>query len=261
MPRFSIESLIASRDVALECYETIARAANEALSVVAGWNVYLPSVQATGRFPTRVYCPCADGLDPRVRREIDRAYWRVLIAESGIRDTMSAKAMRDLTDGIEGDDCPELTAANVEATCRGLAAKREEMFGDFILSIYQAISWDHKTNHPAAFSRRMVLTRCGSSWQSRWPDVAIDSPVYELERALAVLADLPAPNYDASIRRRISEGVKFGEWVDAPAPAGEPPTFRIKFFKNRNGHVEVRPDLIEEMNRIIAAAWPDALPW
>lgn len=253
--RFSIEALVASRDAVVESFRESARRISEAVNTGEEWSLHLPSL----RTDQGVYLlDNKEGdLDSRIVLNIDQAYWRALMQRSGIRDIMSASAMKDLDSTVSSEKCPELTAAHIRATFHGLSARREGMFSDFLISIYKHICWDRKTNQPAQFGERMILHRCQSYWSKDRPTIEYNSVVVELERALATLAGNPVPTFDTSVQRAV-KGVAFGEWFSAP---GENPTFSIKLFKNGNGHLRVKRNLIDEMNRIVAASYQNALPW
>lgn len=261
LERFSIEALIASRDALIKLYEDAAAIGKQAQEIASQWEIWLDQLHCDAQYRRKVYCEEAGGLDPHIRRNIDRAFWSKMINKSGVRDTMSRKTMEEMQKTIDGDDCPELTASNIEAVFQGLADNKEKMFGDFLISIYRRLSWNYKTNEPAKFGTKMILSYAAG--YGGYPNINYDSVLLELERALATLAGIPVPVRSISIASKFPRlnGPAYGEWVTAHAEPEQEPTFSVKLFKNKNAHVRVRPDLIKEMNLIIAAAWPSALPW
>ena len=267
LKRFSVESLVASRDAVVENYEAAAERMRHVKSLMASsaWSndLRLPrvSIDSDGRsYGHELYDDRTGRLDAGGLRAIDEAFWSYLIDQSGVQQIMSTDAIKKMRESIGGKDCPAFTTDNVRATFAGLAQRQDEMMEELVVSVYRRLSWNHKTNAPARFGAKMILSYCGCDWRDH-PWIDYDSPVLDLERALYALDDQPAPTRELSIETLI-RGAGYGEWVGAaPMREGTEPVFSIKVFKNRNGHVRVRGDLVDRMNQIVAKAWPERLPW
>jgi len=240
LARFSLESLVASRDLAVERYKAAAKAVSEARISAKEWEIGLPRVSVSVEGHDIPLWNHHDGCtSKRGLQAVDREYWRHMVDKSGIRDGMSTEAIRKMDDTIRGKDCPEFTQANIEATFAGLFANKEAMFGQLVLSVYRRISWDHKTNQPAQFGKKMILKSC-SCYLMSTPWLDHQSPLLDLERALFTLDQQPLPTYDLSLARTIQK-VDFGQWLEvAPTDQGKQSPFKVKVFMNRNGHVVVR---------------------
>jgi hypothetical protein len=147
----------------------------------------------------------------------------------------------------------------VRATFVQLHAKRGEFFERGVLAVFRGLSWDYKTNRPQAFGRRIVVKHVLDAWGS--PDQHATDRLDDLERAMHLLGGRPEPDHRVSVNSRLwDERRKHG----ACAPwSGEltDEYLRIRLWKNGNAHIAfLRQDLVDEMNRILAKHFPNALP-
>ena len=186
---------------------------------------------------------------------VDAALWDHLLEESGLRTFLDHKAREEWAEQIDKHRTPPLTPENVRATFQSLHARRGEFFERGVVGVFRSLSWDYKTNRPQAFGKRLILRGVHGAYG--FPDDRRCSLLDDLTRALHVLDGKPEPDHregvSARLYRRRREDANEEELVD--------PYLRIRTFKNGNAHVTMlRPDLIDEMNRILARHYPDALP-
>jgi hypothetical protein len=187
-------------------------------------------------------------------KSFDCLAWRHLMRESGILSFMDATARQAWTKSLEMGDAPELTRENIEATFSRLYADRGEMFERGVIACFKRLSWQYQTNLPQRFGKRIVLTGvCGYYGHQRADELD------DLLRVLHVLDGKPEPDHRNGMRSLLhgTAASIFNRRRDTV----ENDYLSIRMFKNGNGHVTFRrPDLVEQMNRIIAKHYPGALP-
>lgn len=193
-------------------------------------------------------------LDKMARLGVDMAAWQYLMHESGLRSLMDAAAREKWDKAIAAGDIPELTEPNIRSTFKMLHDSRGEMFERGVIATFKALAWCYKTNLPQKFGTRIVMRYItGAYYGDRKADELDD-----LQRVLAVLDGKPEPDHRNGVRAALSRvGIRYND----PRGSCETEYLHIRTFKNGNGHITFkRPDLVEQMNRIIAKHYPGALP-
>lgn len=180
-------------------------------------------------------------------KKLDGYAWRRLMKDSGNLTFMDAKAREDWSKSIQEGKHPELTYENIVATFRDLHASRQDMFHRSIISLFQKLSWDYKTNRPFKFGKRIIISYITGYHSGGGKDKLDD-----LTRAHCVLDGKPEPDYRQGFNSLIQYGQSTGHV--------ENDYLSVKWFKNANGHVTFkRPDLIEKMNKILHLYYPNAI--
>ncbi|MDR5662247.1 DUF4942 domain-containing protein [Burkholderia cenocepacia] len=192
-----------------------------------------------------------DEAEAAMVRIVDIRGWDYLLSESGLRTFMDAKAREQWSSQIAEGDVPELTAANIEATFAQLYGARGDMFERGVLQCFRLLSWNYKTNQPFKFGRRIIVKYLFSHGSSNY---RVKNELDDLMRVFSVLDGKPEPDH----RHGIS-----GLVMDAQhqrKTEAENTYFHLRWFKNGNGQLTfLRPDLVEQMNKILAKHHPDAL--
>jgi hypothetical protein len=269
IPSLSLEALVFARDRILQAYVDAAkglRTARESLPIELGYRG-LPRVEiATDCGGIRFDELETDPRDrERLREAIDRVLWARLFELSGAEQIMSSDARNQLQRSLSGrpnhgdPKLPELTVDNILATFHGFALKAEDTFGDCVESVFRKLSWNYRTNEPYRLGRKMILSYAVSAYDVTGETCSrVDSDsLVDLERALHVLAKRPQPTHQTGLRAL--QRILWGAWVDVPSSAGAP-LLRLKVYRKRSAHVEIlEPELVDDLNRIMAARRPFVL--
>lgn len=260
VPSLSIENFLAQRDAMI----VRARAARRALQEIHELAGALPDVpDSSGWFrldvytePLRLTFVDDRGFDAYTKA-IDAACWARLLDLSGLRTFMDASARKQWDENIERRQVPELTHENVEATFRALYATRRDMFERGVVEVFKSLSWDYKTNNPVMFGKRIILRRVYDVWGGahRYTTISFDgaNKLDDILRVLCLLDGRPEPDHRQGAYRKL-DAAKL-------APVDFDGYFTTRGFKNGNGHLTfLRPDLVDQMNQIVAKHYPGALP-
>ena len=269
VPSVSIQNMLNQRAAVLERLEMLFEQISETVAMAHRANIGLPDFCLTTGYSRQVdwritgsYASERPKLLEAMRKHIDLGAWRYLMNESGLRSLMDAKARKDWDEALESGKFPELTRENIEATFQTLHASRGEMFERGVINVFKSLSWDYKTNQPAKFGKRIVVTylldsayrakqyRHFASFNHRMTDQLDD-----VIRVFSIMDGKPEPDHRASIR-----GLLFAA-KEAGQSSAEHEYFSVKWFLNGNGHLTIkRPDLVDAMNNILAKHFPGALP-
>jgi hypothetical protein len=191
---------------------------------------------------------------------LDAALWGHLMHESGLRSFMDATARETWDKSIHEAKTPALTQENIAATFAQLYAVRGDMFERGVIEVFRGLSWNYKSNLPHKFGKRIVVGRFMDCYGSV-SGYARSDRLSDLERCMYMLDGKPAPDHRQGIVQQCGEIQR--QWIRSSnfKREAEDDYFRVRWFKNGNGHFYFkRPDLIERMNGIIAKHYPGALP-
>ncbi|WP_048989155.1 DUF4942 domain-containing protein [Burkholderia cenocepacia] len=192
-----------------------------------------------------------DEAEAAMVRIVDIRGWDYLLAESGLRTFMDAKAREQWSNQIAEGDVPELTAANIEATFEQLYGARGDMFERGVLQCFKRLSWNYKTNQPFKFGKRIIVRYLLSHSSSNY---RVTNELDDLMRVFGLLDGKPEPDHRHGMSGLISDAQRQRK------TEAENAYFHLRWFKNGNGHLTfLRPDLVKQMNKILAKHHPNAL--
>lgn len=272
VPSISIHNLVAQRDAALACLRKIREAVEEYQRV--GEAIKVGEGYSSAQFSRAAHKweePISDG--PRyshrgggehltspgwlawASKTVDASLWEHLLALSGIRTYMDAKAKADWDEAIEKNTTPPLTVENAFETFRLLHGKRGEFFERGVLQLFRNLSYDYKSNKPQKFGKRIVVRYLVYNLGS-CPEHRACEKLDDLVRAFCVLDSKPEPDHRNGVYSGLTAALcshDVREWQNGYV--------RIRVFKNGNGHMYfLRPDLVDQLNLILHKHHPDALP-
>lgn len=200
-----------------------------------------------------------------MRVGVDAAAWQYLMAESGMRSVMDAKAREAWDKSITEGNFPELNEPNIRSTFLMLNNSKGEIFERGVIAAFKGLAWCYKTNLPQKFGKRIVLGYMRNSVSAgKWGHGTGSlghvnhsgcDKLDDLARVFHVLDGKPEPDHRHGWYSRLMGCAK----VNDPDAADD--YFSIRSFRNGNGHVTFkRLDLVDKMNLIIAKHYPGALP-
>lgn len=199
---------------------------------------------------TGEYANRADA-ETAIVRTIDTHGWNYLLSESGLRTFMDARAREQWNAQIADGNVPELSAANIEATFVQLYGTRGDMFERGVLECFRRLSWDYKTNQPFKFGNRIIVRHLFTQGSTNH---RVTDELDDLIRVFCVLDGKPEPDHRHGAYRLVSDARQ------ERRTEAENDYLHLRWFKNGNGHLTFRrPDLVGQMNLILAKHYPNAL--
>lgn len=273
LPSISIEALLAARDNAQAAFARAAQLHREAQAMLAPFGAKLPALLV--RFGSESFRDATDcEWQAAIETEIDRNIWQRLFALTNVETLMDHKTRRELWERLEhprfyarqpndSESLPPLTAENIEATFGHVRSQVPEYFERGVEAVYQALSWDHKTNEPSRIGSKLIVNGAFYNWPRRMQGDTItldrNESLHDLERVLCVIDGQPGPVNGSGLRSM--SHLKWGTWYEVPSPSGGTPLMRLKVFRTGTTHVEIlNKEHVNELNRIMARRHPGAIP-
>lgn len=185
---------------------------------------------------------------------VDAGFWNALMNQSGIRAFMSAKKQEEWDGLVREAKTPPFERGAIKATFADLYEKRADMLEEGILHLFRRLSWNYKTNTPAQLGRKVIINAVLNSYGS--VNFSTSNELDDLVRILSVYDGKPIPEHRNGMYQHIIEALRSGEWVSLDY-------FTLKVFKKGTGHIVFHDHalpLIDQCNRVIARAYPNALP-
>jgi hypothetical protein len=259
LPSLSLDALLAQRDAcsarltaihdATAEIERITQALDATVPDHTGAHYRLAKILSGGRYEGPSLTD--DRWLPHATASLDAALWDLLLHRSGLRSFMDAKAREEWDQAIEKLKTPPLTEANITATFAQLHASRSDLFERGVVALFRALSWDFKTNLPHRFGPRIIVRHVLDTWGH--VDWRTSNTLDDLLRAFHILDNQPEPDHRLGVANRLRGRVAGEDLID--------PYFRVRTFKNGNGHLHfLRQDLVDRLNHILAKHHPNALP-
>ena len=148
---------------------------------------------------------------------------------------------------------PDFEEETVRSTLLELLNSRAKFLAERVDGIFRALSGEHVTNSPAAFSKRMIIGHLVSSYGTTTDRVGF---INDLRCVIAKFMGRDEPGWNATgsvVTRARRE--KRGEWVTLDGGA-----LRLRAYKCGTAHLEVHPDMAWRLNCVLAQLYPLAIP-
>lgn len=219
-------------------------------SVVVADLVYLNSKHhmLTGSVPIDNH----EALVITLTKFIDASAWERLMLESGLFSVLDAQARNKWRDQIAQFDVIPFCVESIQSTFGALYASRGEMFERGVIDCYRALSWHYKTNSPVKFGKRIIVNL---GPLSQHPNRHGCDTLDDLTRVFCALDNRPEPDHRTAIFE-----LAMAAYTKQLA-VFENDYLSVRRYQNGNAHVTFkRADLIDELNKILATHYPNALP-
>ena len=237
--RKTVDDYCQARAQIVALYEGGARAMAEADDLMRAQGTYGLPAEATPRMH------CEDAV-----RQIDARLWRAVFDRTGLTQLMDNEAVRDFLRDLD-HNAPAFTADNIRCTVLSMFQEAEEMFGRGVYNVFRQLDRHYRTNAGQAFEvgRKSVLRRVFESDWNGGLRVRYDARhwVNDVDRVFTTLDGRPFTPHalEAALNAALAKGA---------SRVFENEYFRVRGFRNGNGHMWLkRDDLREKLNRLIAA--------
>lgn len=256
----SIENLINQRTAVLRDVRTALETLNAAEDLAIAAHLGFPRICLEGNYGrtaqsiTGPHSEIVDAVFEKMRKEIDAGAWKYLMHESGLRTFMDAQSRKQWDEQIGKETVPDLTWQTIEATFSSLYAARGEMFERGVIECFRRLSWHYKTNLPQKFGKRIVMPHI---YLYGHTNPRVTDELDDLIRVFCVLEKRPEPDHREGVQTLLGKAeAEPGRW----RKSCENDYLHIKVFKNGNGHILFKKlELVEQLNKIIAKHYPNAL--
>lgn len=272
IPRATIESIVALRNVALEKFD-------RAYAALCGANQSIREAHtaATAAAPDRVtsYTFSSDrqrkdflcnldiateeSFQAAARRLTDIAVWSQIVQMTELESVMDKEAKDALRAGLE-EDPPELTVENVYATLQQFALDADTIWRRGIANCFSKLDRRFRSHTGWKIGSRVILDRAFNEWGSWSYYRNHQDSLIDIERVFYILDGSAVPEHWYGIVSAINEE-HGGHSLHGPRQSEiESEFFKVRIYKNGNCHIWFRrADLVEKVNKVLAEYYGEVL--
>lgn len=205
--------------------------------------------------PTRFYDMDLGRLGEQSTAIIERNAWKSIVSRLQVREIVSIKKRQELDDQLDNGELPPLAEANVMAFMEGLFADMGSLLEDSATEVFNWLrpTWrrDLKTNLRNEFGitgKVIVTSAMQDVWGGGMPRQVnhyCDAQFHALDNVFHLLDGRGVAKYPDDICTMVNAAGKEGKsWCETTY-------FRLKWFRNRNMHIEFkRMDLVAKLNAL-----------
>lgn len=190
------------------------------------------------------------------RKNLDASIWSGLVERTGLRQMMDRTEAERFDRSLQ-EDVPEVTVDNIVATFERLAGDADLIFARGLARAFIELDERFKSHDAFKIGTRLILTNFFDEYGSLSYSGRAQHTLTDIERVFAIL-DGGAPDGIGlcdKIRRERSHG------HDPRQSTTEWGYFRVKGYMNGNAHLwMIRDDLVEKVNKVLAAYYGEVLP-
>lgn len=182
-----------------------------------------------------------------VTKSIDTGVWEYLLDAIGLKAMMDATAIEEFRKQ-NTEAPPPVTMDNIAATLNDLGARRIEIFDRGVVSLFSRLDRTFKTNPSFRVDKKIIIKDALSTTWSGWNHWrSAQDQVRDLDRILHMLDGKPAKD-------QLADAAAIVGRVERKPATVETEYLDFKLCANGNLHISFkRPDLVQSINRIIAA--------
>lgn len=250
----SIEDLCGQRNRALELYRKGYELIEEARTTHARACVGTSSISSFPHDHLRYYTAGeADKFSLEMQHIVDRDMWRAFIVGTPLGSLMDVQERKKFDEGLKAIP-PEATPDNVFATMQRLAGEAPMIFRRGLVNAFSNLSRDYRSHDGFKIGERIVLSGVvvyekNCNWLRT--GYRIEDGIKDVDRVMHVLDGKQAPDYQQGICAALRQAIS--DFRGSGLMECETEYWRLKFFKNGNGHLfPKRKDLVEKANKLIA---------
>ena len=204
-------------------------------------NTHLPKLDYVREFLTH----------DTILKMLTKEYWNKVIIESRILDYVSSSVKEEFSDALNNFTMPDFTKENVESTLRGLVKDLPSLFKQRLQDAFDVLSKTHKTNSSNMFNKRMIFNVANYSKYIMIPSDFISRKCNAIDDIRSTINQLLGGEQMTHSTTQyqlydLAKAGRYGEWVKLDDNVA------IKIFMVGTAHLEIRPEIADSLNAIIA---------
>lgn len=180
-------------------------------------------------------------------------YWSRALGLTDVRDCMPQKRRDEWDAAIQEMTTPDFEFETVKSTISGLLASRETFFAEKVDGVFRALSYQHVTNVPEGFGKRMILSGVVDDWGT--VNYSRAGTIGDLRAVIAKFMGRDEPSYYLTSRPLKIAFETPGEWITLDGGV-----IRVRVYKKGTAHLEIHPDMVWRLNAVLASLHPRAIP-
>ncbi len=187
---------------------------------------------------------------------ISRNGWSYMLHKSGVDALLTAKRKAEFQKALEKGEAPAFTVENILALLGGLAKDLDGYFAEAVLAVWDWLKpwgWGrehYKTNQRSEYEIASKVIKGGIA-SPGWAGGKFSVNHYrrdnltDMDKVFHLLDGKGVPHYPGDLVTTMQTAMQAGQ------DSCTTPYFRIRWFKNGKGHIELlRADLLQQFNAI-----------
>ncbi|MGN8119958.1 DUF4942 domain-containing protein [Labrys sp. 22185] len=270
MPRATVDSIVAHRNLALALYEeayagleeshnrllAAQRAAHQASPGLTRYNQ--TSAEDHRKFWKVLDLPTQNVFMKTARTLTDRDVWAHLVGITDLERLMDKKAKDALHQQLQ-EDPPEVTAENIIATLEQFALDAGMIFRRGIAEAFSNLDRRFRSHDGWKVGSRVILSYAFNEWGSWNYNRNQRDTIQDIERTFMVLEGKALPPSYAGLIGAIEESRRGRS--GARQSEVETEYFKVRCYKNGNAHLWFkREDLVREVNKLLGEYYGAPIP-
>lgn len=181
-------------------------------------------------------------------------FWGRALNQTDLLSVMPAKRREEWNSQLENLTTPAFEEDTVRSTLESLLHQRATFFAERVDGVFRALSNTHITNAPEAFGRKMILK--GAVDELGLTSHTKIEIIYDLRAVIAKLTQRPeiAPGSTHDIVQDAYRN-HLGSWRAYDGGA-----LCLRMYGNGNAHIMVHPEIVWQLNKVLAIMHPAAIP-
>lgn len=184
-------------------------------------------------------------------KALDADFWSRVMTMTDVLDFMPNKKRNEWNESIREHKTPPFERLTVIDTVQNLIGSRESFLAEKIEGVFNVLSPNHKTNNPMAFMDRMIIENIVDKFGlSNSNKIGY---IHDLRASIAKLQHRDEPNHSLTHDDIMSivKNNAYGTWFDFDGG-----NFKLRVYKKGTVHLEVHPDVADQLNRLLASRGP-----
>ena len=193
-----------------------------------------------------------------IQKGLKQRAWRYIVDQTGMREVMTAKRVREFERQLESDEVPDITEDTVWQTLVSLRDNIGMLLDEAVEEIYEWLRpWNsmYKTNSEFRVGKKVVLEYCvdyqtwGDSWHV-WFVHSKEGNIRSLDNVFSLLDGKGVVKYPGDLLTSIKDAIQRKEWIC------QTEYFDVKWFKKGTMHITMRRmDLVDKLNAIAGSGY------
>lgn len=183
---------------------------------------------------------------------LDAECWARAIQLTDVLEMMPAAQRNEWSSNLRELNVPPFEEQTVMDTILDLLLKRETFFAQKVDGVFRALSGDHVTNCPEGFGKRMIIANMYCSMG--YADHRRVGFIHDLRTCIARILGRTEMHHGmtSDAFRSVRQDGEWNFWDGG--------VIRIKCFKKGTSHLEIHPEIAWQLNKVLAALYPLAIP-
>lgn len=183
---------------------------------------------------------------------LDAECWARAIQLTDVLEMMPAAQRNEWSSNLRELNVPPFEEQTVMDTILDLLLKRESFFAQKVDGVFRALSGDHVTNCPEGFGKRMIIA--GMYCSMGYADHRRVGFIHDLRTCIARILGRTEMHHGmtSDAFRSVKQDGEWNFWDGG--------VIRIRCYKKGTSHLEVHPEIAWQLNKVLAALYPLAIP-